>query len=114
MKNKKPLIITAVAIDLVLTLGLLILSIVMLANIVGKNADQVNHLTGLIGYFAKNPNVYGFTCVLPLFLLLAINIVVLVLYVKKQTRKEPVKVDDLTEEQKEALRQELLKELAGK
>jgi hypothetical protein len=35
------------------------------------------------------------------------------LYVRKTTKKEPAKLDDLSEEQKEALRQELLKDLQG-
>ena len=36
------------------------------------------------------------------------------MYVKKQTKKEPVQVNDLSEEQKEALRKELLKDLTEK
>ena len=49
----------------------------------------------------------------PLFILLALNIVGLVIYVKKTSKKEPAKLDDLSDEQKEALRQELLKDLQG-
>ena len=46
-------------------------------------------------------------------MLLAANIVGLVIYVRKTSKKEPTKLDDLSEEQKEALRQELLKDLQG-
>ena len=42
---------------------------------------------------------------------LAGNIVALVIYVRKSTKKEPIKVDDLSAEQKEALRKQLLEDL---
>ena len=51
--------------------------------------------------------------VIPLFVLLAGNVIGLVIYVRKSSKKEPAKLDDLSEEQKEALRQELLKDLQG-
>ena len=60
----------------------------------------------LKGYL-KNKVVIGVT----LFLILAGNIIGLVIYVRRSAKKEPVKVNDLTEEQKEALRQELLNDL---
>ena len=82
----------------------------MLAKTVG---DPTHPADGLIGYFQQHALVYGLTCVVPLFVLLAINIVGLVIYVRKSSKKEPVAVNDLTDEQKEALRKELLKELAG-
>ena len=109
-KVKKALLITGIVIDVGATVFLLVLSIIMLAKTVG---DPNNIAPGLIGYFQKNPLVYGLTCVVPLFVLLAINIVGLVIYVRKSSKKEPVAVNDLTDEQKEALRKELLKELAG-
>lgn len=112
MKFKKPLLIALLALDLVLTLGLSIFNIIMLANVVGKNAADISEMEGLFGYLAKNAtNVYLPAFVVPLFVLLAGNIVLLVWYVRKSTKKEPVKVDDLTDEQKEALRKELLEEL---
>ncbi len=112
MKFKKPLLIALLALDLVLTLGLSIFNIVMLANVVGKNAADLSVMEGFLGYLAKNAtNVYLPAFVVPLFVLLAGNIVLLVWYVRKSTKKEPVKVDDLTDEQKEALRKELLEEL---
>ena len=110
-KVKKGLLIAGTAIDVGITVFLLVLSIIMLASTIGRSAGE--YASGLIGYFQKNPLVYGLTCVVPLFVLLALNIIGLVIYVRKSSKKEPVAVNDLTEEQKEALRKELLKELAG-
>ena len=110
MKIKKVLLIIGIVIDVGVTTFLLVLSIIMLAKTVG---DPNNIASGLIGYFQRNPLVYGLTCVVPLFVLLAVNIVGLVIYVRKSAKKEPVKVNDLSDEQKEELRKELLKELGG-
>ena len=40
-------------------------------------------------------------------------IIGLVVYVRKSTKKEPVQVNDLTDEQREELRKQLLAELSG-
>ena len=87
----------------------------MLANTVGKTPAEIaaNAGNGLIGYLQNNTTVYFVGFVLPLFLLLAANIIGLVIFVKKTSKSEPTKLDDLSEEQKEALRQELLKDLQG-
>lgn len=112
MKNKKPLFITLLALDAVLTLGLSVFNIIMLANVVGKDIQDIVATGGFFAYLAQNAtNVYLPAFVIPLFVLLAGNIILLVWYVRKSTKKEPVKVDDLTDEQKEALRRELLEEL---
>ena len=66
-----------------------------------------------IGYLQQHATVYLWSCVVPLFALLAFNIVFLVLYVRKLNKKPEVAVEDLSEEQKAALRAELLKELDG-
>lgn len=113
MKNKKPLLIALLAVDVVLTLGLAVFNIIMLANTVGKTAAEILAAEGFIGYLQNNPTVYLVAFVVPLFVLLAGNIIGLVVYVRKSTKKEPIQVNDLTDEQKEALRQELLKELQG-
>ena len=110
MKNKKPLIITLLALDAVLTIGLSVFNIIMLANVAGKS-DPQDYGTDFLSYLARNTWVYLWAFVVPLFVLLAGNLFLLVWYVRKTTKKEPVKVDDLTEEQKEALRKELLEEL---
>lgn len=116
MKNyKKPLIISLVVLDVGITVFLFVISIIMLATLSKANTQQaVQDLPNdLIGFLARHPLVYGLAFVVPLFVLLAANIIGLVIYVRKTTKKEPVQVDDLTEEQKEALRKELLKDLAG-
>ncbi len=113
-KYKKPLIIALVALDFAITVFLFVLSIIMLIKM-GKHPNNPQAAaadsSGMIKYFIQNPTVYLVTCVIPLFVLLAVNIVGLVIYVKKTSKKEPAKLDDLSAEQKEALRQELLKDL---
>lgn len=115
-KNKKPIYIALFALDCALTIGLLIISIIMLAMSNSINAAELAKIepSNFIEFFIKNPNVYLFTCVIPLFLLLAGNIIVLVMYVKKTTKHAPVKVDSLTDEQRELLKAELLKDLQEK
>ena len=111
MKNKKVLWITLIALDVLITGVLFAISIIMLAN-TPKSAEERDAMTGFIGYLVKNPTVYLVAFVIPLFVLLAANIIGLVIYVRKTTKREPVKVNDLTEAQKEKLRQELLNDLA--
>ena len=115
MKNKKPLFIALIVLDLALTIFFLVISIIMLANTVGKTPAEIqaNAGNGLIGYLQNHTTVYFLGFVLPLFVLLAANIIGLVIFVKKTSKSEPTKLDDLSEEQKEALRQELLKDLQG-
>ena len=117
MKNyKKPLLITLIALDFALTVFLFVISIIMIATIAKyDNNPQVAaaESSGMIAFFIKNPNVFLGVVVIPLFVLLAANIVGLVIYVRKTAKKEPAKLDDLSDEQKEALRQELLKDLQG-
>ena len=115
-KYKKPLLIGLIALDFAITVFLFVLSIIMLVkmaqhpnNPVAAAADS----TGMIKFFIENPNAFLGICVIPLFVLLAVNIVGLVIYVRKTSKKEPAKLDDLSDEQKEALRQELLKDLQG-
>lgn len=113
MKNKKPLFIALIALDLAITIFFLVISIIMLANTVGKTPAEIAANDGFIGYLQNHTTVYFFGFVLPLFVLLAANIVGLVIFVKKTSKSEPTKLKDLSEEQKEALRQELLKDLAS-
>lgn len=78
----------------------------------GNAEEAAKNSSGLILFLLQNTTLYFWTFVFPLFVLLAGNIVGLVFYVKKTSAKEaPTKLDDLSEEQKEALRQELLKDL---
>ena len=113
-KNKKILIFTGIGIDVVLTLFLFILSIIMIATM-PKTQEQAAAGKGLIGYLQAHPTVYLCACVIPLFVLLAANIVLLFLYVKKSApKKEKVELNELSDEQKEALRKELLKDIENK
>lgn len=117
-KIKKPLFIALIAVDVAITVFLFVISIIMLAMLgkYGSPKEAINHADGLILFLLQNTNVYFWGFVFPLFVLLAGNIVALVIYVKKTASKDaaPAKLDDLTEEQKEALRLELLKDLQAK
>ena len=114
-KSKKILIVAGVCLDIAITMFLFVISIIMLI-MLGKYGDPKTaaaNASGLILFLLKNTTFYFWAFVFPLFVLLAANIIGLVFYVKKTSAKEnpPTKLDDLSEEQKEALRQELLKDL---
>ncbi len=115
MKNKKWLWYTLAGLDVAITVFLFVIHIIMIANISGATTPEaqeaLRNQPGLIGLLAKNTILYLVAFVIPLFVILAVNIVALVLYVKKQTKKEPVKVSDLSDEQKEALKKQLLEDL---
>ena len=111
MKNKKALWISLISLDVAITVFLFVVHIIMLANVVNKSRDQIESLTGFVGTLAKNTGLYLGAFVIPTFVILAANIVGLVIYVRKQTKKEPIQVNDLTDEQKEALKKELLEDL---
>ena len=115
---KKPLLLVLIAVDVAITVFLFVISIIMLAMLgkYGSPKEAINHAQGLILFLLQNTNIYFWGFVFPLFVLLAGNIVALVFYVKKTASKDaaPAKLDDLTEEQKEALRLELLKDLQAK
>ena len=115
-KYKKPLIISLLAADFIITVFLLVISIIMIVTIATHNNDPRAAAAASnypIRFFIENSTAYLCLCVIPLFLLLAANIVGLVMYVRKASKKEPAKLSDLSDEQKEALRQELLKDLQG-
>ena len=114
-KYQKYLLIAAVIVDVAITIFLFVISIIMLVNI-GKYGDAEEAMfhikTGLIHYLLGHTNVYFWAFVFPLFVLLAGNIVGLVFYVKKTSAKEaPAQLSDLSDEEKEALKAELLKDL---
>ena len=113
-KYQKGLIIAGVAVDVAVSLFLFVISIIIIV-LIGKYGvkDAPDHASGLIYFLLKHTTVYFWGFVFPLFVLLAANIIGLVIYVKKTSAKEvsPAKLDDLSEEQKEALKAELLKDL---
>ena len=113
-KYKKPLLIALVVLDVALIAFFLVLSIMILVAVNQYKNDAAAHTTGLVQAILKlKPAVSFVVFVIPMFLVLAGNIVGLMLYVRKTTKKEPAKLEDLSDEQKEALRQELLKDLQG-
>ena len=117
MNKKKILWISLAVLDVAIVVFLFVVHIIMLANVVGKTPEQIQQFangSGLFPYLAGHLSVYGFAFVVPLFVVLAANIVGLVIYVRKTTKKKAVTVNDLSEEEKEALKKELLKDLEEK
>ena len=117
MKSKKVLWIIIGALDVAIVGFFFVIHIIMLANVIGKDPVQIAALAeepGLIGYLVGNLKVYGWVFVVPLIAILIANIVGLVLYLRKNLKKEKITASDLTEEEKEALKKELLKDLQEK
>ena len=116
-KTKKILIFSGIGLDVAITVFLFVVAIIMIATMPGNNLPKAEYNAKIaqngpfIGYLQAHPTLYLWTCVVPLFVLLAANIGFLVLYVRKMAKKPEVAVEDLSEEQKAALRAELLKEL---
>lgn len=113
MKYKKPLLIALITVDVAITVFLFIISIIMLAKTATTQSRADIDPNTFIGYLQLHTTFYLWVFVVPLFVLLAANIIGLVIYVRRSAKKEPVKVNDLTDEQKEELRKELLKDLTG-
>ena len=73
MKNKKPLFIALISLDVIITIGLFVISIIMLANATKTTAERED-MTGFIGWLVNlKPWVYGVAFVVPLFVLLALE-----------------------------------------
>ena len=116
-KYKKPLLIALVVLDVAIITFFLVVSIMLLVTMAKNGGDKtaaITHSSGLVKAILEMPPAASFFAfVFPIFLILAGNIVGLMLFVRKTTKKEPAKLEDLSDEQKEALRQELLKDLQG-
>lgn len=117
-KTKRILFFTGLGLDVAITIFLFVVAIIMIVTMPrGSNMSQVEYDSKIaangpfIGYLQSHSTIYLVTCVLPLIALLIANIIFLVLYVRKVSKKNEVAVNDLNEEQKAALRAELLKEL---
>lgn len=110
---KKGLIIAGISADVAVTVFLFVISIIMLVTM-PKDPNQLSIAQALngkfIGYLQQNPNVYLGAFVVPLFVLLIANIVMLALYVKRVSKKAVV-LEDLSDAQKEAIRQAILKDM---
>lgn len=118
MKNsKKVLWISGITLDVGVTGFLFVVSIIMLATMpdaVQRKIIEQNGPKNFIEWFQINPTAYLWIGVIPLFVLLIGNIAALVYYVKKATAKKKVALNELSAEEKEALRKELLKDLSEK
>ena len=117
MKNKKILWICLGVLDVAVVGFLFVVHVIMLANVIGKSPAAVHELSkqqGLIPFLVGHLTVYGLAFVLPLFLVLAANVVGLVLYLKKNLKRGKISASDLSAEEKEALKKELLKDLQEK
>lgn len=113
-KSKKALWISLISVDAALTVFLFVVSIIMLATMPNTTQRKIIESRGpqnMIEYFQLNPLVYFFVGVLPLILLLIANIIGLVVYIRKLTAKKQAALSDLSEEEKAALKAELLKDL---
>lgn len=115
MNKKKILWISLGVLDVAIVTFLFVIHILMLVNVIGKDPATVQEFArgeGLLSFLAGHLMVYGFAFVVPLFVILAANIIGLVIYMRKTVgKKEKVTVSDLSAEEKEALKKELLKDL---
>lgn len=116
-KLKKALIFSGLALDVVVTVFLFVVSIIMLATmpdpLVVDIQENYKLHPGMITFFQANPSAYLLICVVPLALLLIGNIFLLVWYINK-AGKQKAQLSDLSEDQKAALRAEILKDIDSK
>ena len=111
-KTKKILLIAGIGVDVALTIFLFVLSIVLLANMPANSFD-IQNKPEFLRFFYDSEWHIPVMIVVPLFVLLALNIFALFMYVKKTSAQKKVKLNELSEAEKEALRRELMKDLAG-
>ena len=112
-KTKKALIIAGIAVDVLITVGLFVLSLVILINIPDSRFERLPEDT-FLGFFQHNPEMILICDVLPLALLLVANVSLAIWYIKKTGKKEEkkqVSLKDLSEEEKAALKQKILQEM---
>ena len=111
-KQKKILYISLFVIDILLTIFLFVLSLIIIVTM-PKDPISLQNATGMIGWLQQNPNIMLGVIVVPLFALLAINVGVLIWYIRSQNNKK-IEVSDLSEEMKAKLKEELIRELTNK
>ena len=112
-KAKKALIIAGIAVDVLITIALFAFSIVILVNMPDSRFESLPADT-FLGYFQHNPEMILLVDVLPLALLLVGNVCLAIWYIKKTGKKEEkkqVSLNDLSEEEKAALKQKILQEM---
>lgn len=110
-KTKKILIICSLVLDLLITIGLFVMSIVLLVNL-PDNKYAIDPNT-FIGWFLQDPIRILLIIVIPLVALLIINVFMFYKYMKSgdSKAKDTITLDDLTDEQKEALKKKIEEEL---
>lgn len=116
-KVKKILIFSGLGLDVAITVFLFVISIIMLATMpdAAEIVDMKSYYEAnpnMITYLQANPTVYLVACVVPLMVLLVGNIILLVLYINKAGKRK-TELSDLSEEQKAALRAELMKDMSS-
>ena len=112
-KTKKALIIAGLAVDVLVTIGLFVFSIVILVKMPDSRFESLPEDT-FLGYFQHNPMMILIVDVLPLTALLVLNVCLAIWYIKKTGKKEEkkqVSLNDLSEEEKTALKQKILQEM---
>ncbi len=109
-KTKKILTFALFGLDIAVTIFLFVVSILMLAT--QPETPALIDDTTFIGFFQANPTVFLLVIVLPLVILLGVNVFILIRYIRSTGQKKKA-VSDLTAEQKEALRKELMNDLAN-
>ena len=115
-KAKKILIIAGLAADVIITILLFVFSILILVNMPDPydvKAGNVDYST-FLGWFQQEPIRILLCVVLPLALLLIGNVALTIWYIKKTGKKEEkkqVSLNDLSEEEKAALKQKILQEM---
>ena len=112
--TKKALIIAGIVLDVLITVALFVFSIVILVNIPDSRFESLPEDT-FLGFFQRNPVMILICDVLPLTLLLVVNISLAIWYIKKtgkkQEDKKQVSLNDLSEDEKAALKQKILQEM---
>lgn len=111
-KAKKGLIIAGLALDVILTITLFVFSIILLVNM--PESKYLIDETTFLGWFQIQPVRILICDVIPLALLLAGNIWITIWYLKKNGNSEPkknVSLNDLSDEEKAALKQKILEEM---
>ena len=117
--------IVGISADVLVTVLLLILSIIMIANISRKSVlSNSTGFWGMIYYLMDKPYVFLGCVVIPLFILLVLNITLTVYYYQKIAQKEKkeaeeakakaLDINNLSADQLEALKAELLKDTMKK
>ena len=112
-KAKKALIIAGIALDVLITIVLFVFSIVILAKM-PSSSTRIQQDT-FLGWFQSQPYRILLLDVLPLALLLVGNISLTIWYIKKTGKKDQenkqVSLNDLSDEEKAALKQKILQEM---